>query len=183
MKYNITSKETIYNGIKFRSILEARWACFFDLCNWKYKYEPFEINGKLPDFILYCNNNSTYKMKQVIVEIKPSIFINKEYLDDIITSYRNTNLHILVLNENPFYISHNDIVSIGLLAQSEMKYTDFYHAEMKDNYDFGSNDYIFDGVMGYSKNRKHFIDKNDNEHYQLKRMWNIATNITKFKNY
>lgn len=48
--------ETWYNGIKFRSRLEARWAVFFDACGIKYEYEPegYEIDGKkyLPDFHL-----------------------------------------------------------------------------------------------------------------------------------
>jgi hypothetical protein len=47
---------TIYNGYRFRSRLEARWAVFFDCLKVKYEYEPegFEINGTryLPDFWL-----------------------------------------------------------------------------------------------------------------------------------
>lgn len=49
-------KETIYNGYRFRSRLEARWAYFFDLMDIKYEYEPqdFDIDGTryLPDFYL-----------------------------------------------------------------------------------------------------------------------------------
>jgi hypothetical protein len=48
--------ETIYNGYRFRSRLEARWAVFFDAMGIEYKYEPegFEIDGikYLPDFYL-----------------------------------------------------------------------------------------------------------------------------------
>lgn len=49
--------ETVYNGYKFRSRLEARWAVFFDALCIKYIYEPdgFELpNGEryLPDFYL-----------------------------------------------------------------------------------------------------------------------------------
>ena len=38
--------ETIYNGYRFRSRLEARWAVFFDACRIKYQYEPegFELD-------------------------------------------------------------------------------------------------------------------------------------------
>ena len=32
--------ETIYNGYRFRSRLEARWAVFFDKIGIKYQYEP-----------------------------------------------------------------------------------------------------------------------------------------------
>lgn len=56
--------ETEYNGYRFRSRLEARWAVFFDSAGIEYEYEPegFELpDGKkyLPDFYLpsfnvYC---------------------------------------------------------------------------------------------------------------------------------
>lgn len=48
--------ETYYNGYRFRSRLEARWAVFFDAAGIKYQYEPegFEHDGVtyLPDFYL-----------------------------------------------------------------------------------------------------------------------------------
>lgn len=49
--------ETEYNGLKFRSRLEARWAIAFDAMNLEYEYEPegYELeNGEkyLPDFYL-----------------------------------------------------------------------------------------------------------------------------------
>ena len=48
--------ETVYNGYRFRSRLEARWAVFFDSLKIKWLYEPegFYINGSayLPDFYL-----------------------------------------------------------------------------------------------------------------------------------
>lgn len=52
----IKAIETYYNGYKFRSRLEARWAVFFDACGIKYEYEPegYEMDGVryLPDFRL-----------------------------------------------------------------------------------------------------------------------------------
>lgn len=49
--------ETFYNGYRFRSRLEARWAVFFDAMGIKYEYEPegFEFDDGtkyLPDFYL-----------------------------------------------------------------------------------------------------------------------------------
>lgn len=49
--------QTHYNGYRFRSRLEARWAVFFDTAGIEYQYEPqgFTLcNGKqyLPDFFL-----------------------------------------------------------------------------------------------------------------------------------
>lgn len=54
MNNEIKPIETIYNGYKFRSRLEARWAVFFDAMGIEYEYEPegIEVNGckYLPDF-------------------------------------------------------------------------------------------------------------------------------------
>ena len=51
--------ETIYNGYRFRSRLEARWAVFFDALGVEYEYEPEGFNlpngGRyLPDFRVKC---------------------------------------------------------------------------------------------------------------------------------
>jgi len=72
---NIQPIETEYNGYKFRSRLEARWAVFFDKAGIPYEYEPegFVLNGGtyyLPDFYLPWFN--------CYVEIKPNI---KEAID------------------------------------------------------------------------------------------------------
>lgn len=52
----MTAIETIYNGYRFRSRLEARWAVFFDAGGIKYEYEPEGVDDGdvkyLPDFYL-----------------------------------------------------------------------------------------------------------------------------------
>ena len=50
-------RETTYNGITYRSRLEARWAVFFDKLGIKYNYEPegYKLDNGLnylPDFYL-----------------------------------------------------------------------------------------------------------------------------------
>ena len=53
---DVKAIETMYNGYRFRSRLEARWAVFFDAMGIKYEYEKEGFNlpsGKyLPDFWL-----------------------------------------------------------------------------------------------------------------------------------
>lgn len=53
---SIQAIETHYNGYRFRSRLEARWAVFFDAVNEPYSYEIEGIEGNglryLPDFWL-----------------------------------------------------------------------------------------------------------------------------------
>jgi hypothetical protein len=48
--------ETVYNGYRFRSRLEARWAVFFDTLGIRYEYEKegYDLDGVwyLPDFWL-----------------------------------------------------------------------------------------------------------------------------------
>lgn len=53
----IKAIETYYNGYRFRSRLEARWAVFFDAVGLEYQYEPegFDLGDGcyyLPDFYL-----------------------------------------------------------------------------------------------------------------------------------
>jgi hypothetical protein len=59
--------ETTYNGYKFRSRLEARWAVFFDDLGIKYEYElegfSLPSGGYLPDFYL--------PQFGIFVEVKP----------------------------------------------------------------------------------------------------------------
>ena len=57
---------TKYAGVQFRSRLEARWAAFFDLIGWKWEYEPFDLDGYIPDFLL------TDFLRPTIVEVKPA---------------------------------------------------------------------------------------------------------------
>lgn len=57
---------TLYRGYRFRSRLEARWACFFDGIGWPWEYEPLDLNGYIPDFVL------TF-YRPVIVEVKPAL--------------------------------------------------------------------------------------------------------------
>jgi hypothetical protein len=48
----IASIPTEYAGVNFRSRLEARWAAFFDLNGWEWQYEPVDLNGWMPDFLV-----------------------------------------------------------------------------------------------------------------------------------
>ena len=64
MKYPIKAIPTVYGGVQFRSRLEAQWASFFDLAGWKWQYEPFDLDGWAPDFLIAGQT-------QTLVEVKP----------------------------------------------------------------------------------------------------------------
>ena len=57
---------TLYQGIEYRSRLEARWAAMFDNIGWKFTYEPFDTNGYIPDFLIHGD-------RPMLVEIKPAV--------------------------------------------------------------------------------------------------------------
>lgn len=58
--------ETVYNGYRFRSRLEARWAVFFDALGVEYEYEPEGFsdgkNKYLPDFY-FCKYKTYVEVK------------------------------------------------------------------------------------------------------------------------
>lgn len=64
MVTSIKAIPTFYNGQRFRSRLEARWAAFFDLCEWPWVYEPEDYDGYIPDFKLQLR-------VPIYVEVKP----------------------------------------------------------------------------------------------------------------
>jgi hypothetical protein len=68
VKYTRRAIPTTYAGVNFRSRLEARWAAFFDLCGWRWQYEPIDLAGWIPDFVLLSD-----VQKPVLVECKPLI--------------------------------------------------------------------------------------------------------------
>lgn len=65
IEYTIAAHPTMYRGIRFRSRLEATWAAFFDLLGWRWEYEPFDLNGWVPDFLIHGAT------RDALVEIKP----------------------------------------------------------------------------------------------------------------
>lgn len=62
---------TVYKGIEFRSRLEAKWAAMFDQLGWPWEYEPVDLMGYIPDFILKWDHGHT------ICEVKPSTTIDE----------------------------------------------------------------------------------------------------------
>ncbi len=83
---------TIYKGVQFRSRLEARWAAYWDIVGFHWAYEPFDLSGYIPDFLLSithpvndrCYECGWFDAEQTntgvgcsrIVEIKPAMEIS-----------------------------------------------------------------------------------------------------------
>jgi len=67
--------KTEYKGIQFRSMLEARYAAWFDLVGWQWVYEPFEADHYIPDFMIQGEH-------PFLVEVKPAMS-QAEYMEPV----------------------------------------------------------------------------------------------------
>lgn len=92
-----TGIPTLYDGVKFRSRLEAKWACFFNLMKWKWEYEPYDMNGWIPDFVLFGKN------QQILVEVKPiyKLTQTEKILRERLQKANNYQNEILLLGCSP----------------------------------------------------------------------------------
>jgi hypothetical protein len=86
--------ETYYNGYRFRSRLEARWAVFFDAMHVKYQYEleGYDLGTAgyyLPDFYL-----SDYR---IFVEVKPLYNITDQERLKASELSKQSNLPVLIV--------------------------------------------------------------------------------------
>lgn len=181
MKYDKKPIPTEYNGIQFRSKLEAQWAVFFGMVEWEWFYEPYEINGRLPDFIINCGKTN-YNITQIIVEVKPKIFSTDEWRKEIIESYKDFPAHILFLTEQPFY-NYYDQCAIGYGYQygQEEWFDDTF--VMKCNDDFSSYLNMWDGMVYGKVERKNFIEFDDYDCRNLKWLFNNAASVIQFDSY
>lgn len=113
MKYDITAKTTRYNDRLFRSRLEARYAAFFDLLGINWEYEPFDLNGWSPDFIIRCKNFET------LVEVKPKYLINVELYVKMYEGSINTEYKLLLLSDNCVDLDFGTFNGVMPLIESE----------------------------------------------------------------
>ena len=95
---DIKAIETKYNGYKFRSRLEARWAVFFDAATIKYEYEPegYELTDDvryLPDFYL--------PDEDIFVEVKASRESAFFEIKKALKFVRSANKPLLLLSNMP----------------------------------------------------------------------------------
>lgn len=96
-------------GTHFRSRNEATWAYFFDLLGWQWEYEPFDLKGYIPDFIL--------KFKEpLLVETKGTVYMKDlfDYADKI--KYSGWDKEYVIVGSTIFK-NNNDIESIGILGE------------------------------------------------------------------
>jgi hypothetical protein len=69
----IPSIPILYNGVRFRSRLEARWAAMFDRLGWEWHYEPIDLLGYIPDFLITRGTWLASDYGELLVECKPFV--------------------------------------------------------------------------------------------------------------
>jgi hypothetical protein len=99
--------------VKFRSRLEARWAAFFSSLGWQWLYEPIDLKGYVPDFILKF-------YEPLLVEVKP--VLNADDLPQYVPKIRKAGWkkEILIVGADLFEAKcWGDKISIGCLVDGE----------------------------------------------------------------
>lgn len=64
---------TLFRGVRFRSRTEARWAALFTRLGWPWEYEPIELRGYIPDFVIRFR-------RPLLVEVKGTSLDEATYL-------------------------------------------------------------------------------------------------------
>ncbi len=173
---------TIYNGRQYRSRLEARWAAMFDLMRWPYEYEPFDLDGWIPDFVLLGKG---YHPK-VYVEVKPAIigrdlamFDTDKYYSALEDAGEKSDL--LLLGIGPVEETEDLLLCSGGVLGYLKEYCDGWvdgYAWLKydKHWDFGHDSMGYDGRM---------FSGEDHEgacwHKNWRKLWNRAGNIVQWK--
>lgn len=158
-------------GINFRSRLEARWAELFTELGFEWDYEPIDLDGYIPDFIIKLPNDIN---NEILIEVKgitdfKKLIEHKKKIEDsgwksyyLIVGAKLWNLDDIMkykkikkLN-NLFHSTHNQKrIVIGILGLPNPKF-------IKDNkiykYPITNNHYNF--IKDIEKNKELYITKN-----------------------
>ena len=167
-EYNIKAKATTYKGRHYRSILEVKWAIFFDYLGWQHEYEPLGFKGWLPDFALYGAN------KIILVEIKPIIEFNKEVADKI-SKINKGEYELLLLGLRPFCKGNLPILG-WLLEKNDSEGDDWGEAPFNANGGYGFYHYhnsYEDRMTGEYNGYHHIVNPCWDD---MEILWNQASN-------
>jgi hypothetical protein len=73
LKSHESPMTAIYNGLQFKTRLEARWAAFFDLAKWEWHVNPVPVGNWSPDFRVTfpCNHSECGGSHTLLVAVLP----------------------------------------------------------------------------------------------------------------
>ena len=180
---------THYNGINFRSRLEAKWARFFDLLGWNWDYEPVDFDGYIPDFYLHGDN-------PCFVEVKPAMKLEEltSLNEQSYLAMDGTGKRILYLGATinipdhrcPYY-GYKDHTHLGAIVE---------FCTWKDEDGTFRSEYDYAYLVDCEKCKKvsftgvnfswssHCCDEHTENHstkVDVRRIWKEATNTTQYK--
>ncbi len=153
MNYTIKAIETRYKGHLFRSQLEATWAAFFDLCGWQWEYEPFTLNGWLPDFALIG------KEKTILVEVKPVFSFPRDVAEKIEQAHGDDrSFHSMIVGCGLTKNCYDSIRCIGWIRE-------FNHFGYDSGWDWGEMSLrLWDGKAGFFSTQGGWNDRISGEY-------------------
>lgn len=144
MSQEIQSYPTIGpKGLRFRSRLEAIWATFFDLLKWDWEYEPFDLKGYIPDFILTFDDKDK---TQVLVEVKGELNYDnlKNHYEKIQKSGWEGDAIIVGAKLFEKHMMYGvNVMSIGVLC---------YNHKIDEKFDIGPGPYFDHAYLRYECN-------------------------------
>lgn len=157
---------TKYEGVVYRSRLEARWALFFDKIGFSPFYEPFTVerNGLswTPDFILHSGISIYKPSDYTLIEIKPTR-PNSDYIEYLTKMHDPRKSDILICVGSPtleqpngvHIRNHNNKTQVNLSGFAGIRcpecglYTINDYSLAKDGYGFTSC--VHHAGTGYNK--------------------------------
>jgi hypothetical protein len=121
---------TTYDGIHFRSRLEARWAHLFTRLKWQWEYEPFDLGGYIPDFAILGR-------RPMLIEVKPALSYSEchEVLEGLAPKLGGVKYDVMVVGSSPTLpgaITVSDAAPVGAMHEGEGGWIQAGHAAPAD---------------------------------------------------
>jgi hypothetical protein len=177
----------LYKGVRYRSRLEAKWAAFFDLLGWRFQYEPYDLQGWIPDFVIRG-------AREVLVEVKPIGSIEKFEQPKVLNALASSEKYkteLLVVGHTIFTSDE----SKGMFGPSIGWLGEFFESEIdKPNkgYWFANAIMNKNGAWGFFHEFGSFEDRitglYDGDHHlvipefeEVESLWNQAGNLVQWK--
>lgn len=152
MQKTIKSIPTEYDGIMYKSKLEAKWALFFDLINIQHWYEGVQWLGDdgatyTPDFMILngISRGDTNHLKYPFIEIKP-IAPSANFLRKVLNARDISKSDLFICVGEPSFYQPNGIwITTSLVANTSLSVDGFMFHRCPDCGVY-TPDVLYDGV-------------------------------------
>ena len=104
-----------YNGYEMRSLAEARWAAFFDICGIRWQVEPISTGEYIPDFLLLGDAPTIVEVKGGATTLE-QLVTQTEYVPERLRGHWNGD--VLCLGAHPVLAASRKGVVMGTIHES-----------------------------------------------------------------